>query len=789
MGEIQRRIGFAVVTTDPRWGLTLPFAGLPLRDHAPYFRLAEELGYDDLWTGDTAGPDGFTPLVLAAAHTERIRLATGIVNPYTRGPRGARPARRGARRRVGGRFVLGLGASSNVIVERWNGIPFEKPLTKMRETLEFLRPVLAGERGAGGFKLESPPAEPVPIVLAALRGKMLELAASQARRRVHELPAAERPAADRRGRARGRGERGPRRGQRRARLPLLLRARQRRGGARDARSSCSPPTRPSPSTPSSSAGSAGASSSTRWSRPGRRATARRALELAPEDLVRDVFIFGSYEEQRARLREFTGRRHHDRDPDADVRARPARGDDQRARAAMSTHGGAVLVTGASTGIGEATAERLAARGVPVLAGARKQSDLERARPDPRRRAARARRHRRRRDRARCASGSRRTRCAGSSTTRASRSPGRSRRLPLDDLRRQFEVNTVGQIAVTQAALPALRLGRGRIVNIGSIGGRVGQPFAGAYCGSKGAIHLMSSSLRRELRPWGIWVTCIEPGTIATEIWDKGDEADRAAHRGDVAGRARALRRARWSSMAAVVRRQAGQRPSAGGRRAADRARAVLAAAAARSRRSGATRALCGCSTRCCRCASGIASSTAGSGCDRASARTASCSRRPAVRAALASEDAPALNPPAPQTRRTSRCSRPSATTARFAGSPYPPIADYAFLSDCEVKRARRAQRERRVDVHPAHGRAVDLRRVARSRRGLRSRSRRWASACRSAAATCRDDDPRDDLGDAHGLGRRARPAADRPLAPRRRPLDAHTGARRPTATPTTCCCG
>ena len=79
-----------------------------------------------------------------------------------------------------GRFVLGLGASSNVIVERWNGVPFERPLTKMRETLAFLRPVLAGERGPGGFKLENPPAAPVPIVLAALRGGMLKLAAAEA---------------------------------------------------------------------------------------------------------------------------------------------------------------------------------------------------------------------------------------------------------------------------------------------------------------------------------------------------------------------------------------------------------------------------------------------------------------------------------------------------------------------------------------------------------------------------------------------------------------------------------
>ncbi|HSD77295.1 MAG TPA: LLM class flavin-dependent oxidoreductase, partial [Solirubrobacteraceae bacterium] len=64
---------------DVRWGLTLPFAGVPLRDHAPLLRRAEAAGYDDLWTGETAGPDGFTPLVLAAAHTERMRLGTGIV--------------------------------------------------------------------------------------------------------------------------------------------------------------------------------------------------------------------------------------------------------------------------------------------------------------------------------------------------------------------------------------------------------------------------------------------------------------------------------------------------------------------------------------------------------------------------------------------------------------------------------------------------------------------------------------------------------------------------------------
>ena len=162
---------------DVRWGLTLPFAGVPLREHADLMRRAEAAGYDDLWTGETAGPDGFTPLAVAAAVTERIRLATGIVNPYTRGPALLAQQAAALQDASGGRFVLGIGSSSNVIVERWNEVPFVKPLSKVRESVETLRTVFAGERGPGGFKLETPPAEPIPIIVAALRGKMLALAA------------------------------------------------------------------------------------------------------------------------------------------------------------------------------------------------------------------------------------------------------------------------------------------------------------------------------------------------------------------------------------------------------------------------------------------------------------------------------------------------------------------------------------------------------------------------------------------------------------------------------------
>jgi probable F420-dependent oxidoreductase len=158
-----------------RWGLTLPFAGLPLAEHEPLVRRAEAAGYTDLWTGETNGADGFTPLALAAAWTERMRLGTGVVNPYTRGPAVLAMHAAALSDASGGRFVLGLGSSSNVIVERWNETPFEKPLSRLREIVPVLRAVFEGGRGPGGFKLETPPPHPIPIVLAALRDRMVRL--------------------------------------------------------------------------------------------------------------------------------------------------------------------------------------------------------------------------------------------------------------------------------------------------------------------------------------------------------------------------------------------------------------------------------------------------------------------------------------------------------------------------------------------------------------------------------------------------------------------------------------
>jgi probable F420-dependent oxidoreductase len=162
-----------------RWGLTLPLAGRSLPEHEEVVRRAEAAGYTDLWTGETSGPDGFTPLALAAAWTSEIRLGTGVVGVFQRGPALLAQQAAALADASGGRFVLGIGASSDRIVEGWNGIPFERPLSKVDETVEFLRPALAGERTSTGFKIETTP-PPVPIVLAALRGKMLRLAVEKA---------------------------------------------------------------------------------------------------------------------------------------------------------------------------------------------------------------------------------------------------------------------------------------------------------------------------------------------------------------------------------------------------------------------------------------------------------------------------------------------------------------------------------------------------------------------------------------------------------------------------------
>ena len=97
-------------------------------------------------------------------------------------------------------------------------------------------------------------------------------------------------------------------------------------------------------------------------------------------------------------------------------------------------------------------------------------------------------------------------------------------LPVPEIRRQLEVNVLGHIAVTQAFLPLLRKGQGRIVNMGSITGKMPLPYLGPYSASKAAMEAITDSLRMELRPWKIPVSVIEPSAIKTPMWDKAREA-------------------------------------------------------------------------------------------------------------------------------------------------------------------------------------------------------------------------------------------------------------------------
>jgi NAD(P)-dependent dehydrogenase (short-subunit alcohol dehydrogenase family) len=181
-------------------------------------------------------------------------------------------------------------------------------------------------------------------------------------------------------------------------------------------------------------------------------------------------------------------------------------------------GRVVLVTGASSGIGEACAWRLARRGFEVFGGVRRQEDgrrLEEAAIRPLMLDITA------PDQVAAAAEAVGDELHGLVNNAGVALAGPLELLPVDEVRRQLEVNVIGQIAVTQALLPALRRARGRIVLMGSIGGRSALPFLGPYAASKFALEAVADSLRLELRPFGVHVSIVEPGSIKTPIWTKG----------------------------------------------------------------------------------------------------------------------------------------------------------------------------------------------------------------------------------------------------------------------------
>jgi len=171
-----------------RWGLTIPLQGIPLGEHAEVIRALPDLGYTDVWSAETNSTDAFTPLALAAAWEPTLRLGTAIVPAFTRGPALIAMSASALAAAAPGRFVLGLGTSSPVIVGNWNGIPFERPYERARDTLRAVRTALAGERVDGEFdsftikrfKLDQAPTPPPRIALAALREQMLRLAGREA---------------------------------------------------------------------------------------------------------------------------------------------------------------------------------------------------------------------------------------------------------------------------------------------------------------------------------------------------------------------------------------------------------------------------------------------------------------------------------------------------------------------------------------------------------------------------------------------------------------------------------
>ncbi len=170
------------------YGMTIPIQRLPLHEHADLVRELADSGYTDVWTSEAQDLDGFIPLALASQWAPSLRLGCAVFPVQTRGPAVFAMSAAAMALAAPGRFVLGLGSSSEYIVSFQNARPFDRPLAATRDMARFLRAALAGEKvdesyetfAVRGFQLRRPIESPPPILIAALRPRMLELAGAEA---------------------------------------------------------------------------------------------------------------------------------------------------------------------------------------------------------------------------------------------------------------------------------------------------------------------------------------------------------------------------------------------------------------------------------------------------------------------------------------------------------------------------------------------------------------------------------------------------------------------------------
>jgi probable F420-dependent oxidoreductase len=167
-----------------RLGITIPLDGFQNRHFIELVRHAEKLGYADAWSYETMVGDGITPIAAAASVTERIRFGTAILPVFTRSPALLAMSAAGLQNLSGGRFILGVGISTPTIVQQWMDVPYEKPVTRLRETVEALRAIFSGQKvsmkgktvAIDGFRLGAHMENPPPIYVGAQGELMLRTA-------------------------------------------------------------------------------------------------------------------------------------------------------------------------------------------------------------------------------------------------------------------------------------------------------------------------------------------------------------------------------------------------------------------------------------------------------------------------------------------------------------------------------------------------------------------------------------------------------------------------------------